>query len=66
MSGEQLRLQLELDRKSDPIEGRLTTQQGRTITFTGWLELMSALEHARDFETCLTDEDDDPPSQQQD
>jgi hypothetical protein len=65
MSGERLRLQLELDRKSDPIEGRLTTQQGRTITFTGWLELMSALEHAREFETCPRDEDD-PPSQPQD
>jgi hypothetical protein len=65
MSGERLRFQLELDRERDPIEGRLTTQQGQTITFTGWLELMSALEDARETEASPPDEDD-PPSREQD
>ena len=40
-----LRLQLELERASDPIEGRLHCD-GKTVPFCGWLELIAVLEAA--------------------
>jgi hypothetical protein len=37
-------LQLEVERGRQPIEGRLTDEAGSTVAFTGWLELIAALE----------------------
>jgi hypothetical protein len=42
-----LRVQLELRRGVEPIEGRLIDDHGEVVSFTGWLELMSVLEAAR-------------------
>jgi hypothetical protein len=42
-----LRVQLELRRGVEPIEGRLIDDHDEVVSFTGWLELMSVLEAAR-------------------
>jgi hypothetical protein len=42
-----LRLQLELERAGDPIRGRLHREHGEPVPFTGWLELIAAVEAAR-------------------
>lgn len=47
MDADLLRLQLELRRSTEPIEGRLTDEEGETTAFSGWLELIGALEAAR-------------------
>ena len=39
-----LRLELELDSHTDPIQGRLGSPDGELIPFTGWLELMAAMQ----------------------
>jgi hypothetical protein len=54
MTAEQLHLQLELDPDSNPIAGQLTPEQGDTIAFVGWLELMSALQKALNDRTGQT------------
>ncbi|HEY2656521.1 MAG TPA: hypothetical protein VGI55_12080 [Solirubrobacteraceae bacterium] len=42
-SGRQ-RFILELAPSAEPIAGSLTDERGTTVSFTGWLELASALE----------------------
>jgi hypothetical protein len=42
-----LHLHLEVERDGDPIEGRLIDQNGNSVSFAGWLELIAALEAAR-------------------
>jgi hypothetical protein len=44
MDPQPLRFQLELDRDRQPIQGRLSDEQGNRTTFTGWLELIALLE----------------------
>jgi hypothetical protein len=39
-----IRVSLELDPSADPIAGRVGAEQGADISFSGWLELISALE----------------------
>jgi hypothetical protein len=39
-----IRVALELDSLEDPIAGRLSPEQGAQIAFSGWLELISALQ----------------------
>ena len=46
MAAESLRLQLEIDRTHGQLQGRLSDEDGHTISFRGWLELISALEQA--------------------
>ena len=46
MAGNALHLELQLQTETEPITGRLTDQQGRAIDFTGWLELITAIEAA--------------------
>lgn len=47
MSTQALRLELELDRVDDPIEGRVRDQHGKTVHFSGWLDLITALDAIR-------------------
>jgi hypothetical protein len=47
MEPDPLRLQLELRRAGDPIEGRLSLERGKPVSFIGWLELIAAVEAAR-------------------
>jgi hypothetical protein len=47
MPTESLRLHIELQPASDPIEGHLADEHGETVSFTGWLELIAAIENAR-------------------
>ena len=47
MATEPLRFQLELAHESDPIEGLLRREQGENVPFTGWLELITAIEATR-------------------
>jgi hypothetical protein len=47
MQPDPLRLELELRRAGDPIEGRLSSEHGKPVSFTGWLELIAAVEAAR-------------------
>jgi hypothetical protein len=42
-----LHLQLEVERAGDPIEGRLIDQNGKSVSFAGWLELIAAVEAVR-------------------
>jgi hypothetical protein len=46
MPTDPLRLQIELQPASDPIEGHLAGEHGETVSFTGWLELIAVIEHA--------------------
>jgi len=39
-----VRLELELERERDPIEGRLVYEHGESLVFVGLLELMAAIE----------------------
>jgi hypothetical protein len=41
------RLSIELQRDSEPITGRIADPAGRSERFSGWLELIAALERAR-------------------
>jgi hypothetical protein len=41
------RFQLELNTNRNPIEGVLRDEQGETVAFTGWLELITLLERTR-------------------
>ena len=41
-----LRIELEVEREGDPIAGRLAYEDGESVSFTGWLELMAAIEVA--------------------
>jgi hypothetical protein len=50
------RLELELERGSDPISGELTDGGGLRWHFAGWLQLMSILERAKAPETRETGE----------
>lgn len=43
-ASDSLRLELELDSRTDPIEGHLGNPDGERIPFTGWLELMAAVQ----------------------
>jgi hypothetical protein len=47
MDLEPLRFQLELAVDSEPIEGLLHREQGESVPFTGWLELMAAIDATR-------------------
>ena len=47
MTTTRLRLVLELEGAGDPIAGRLRRGRGRAVPFTGWLELITAVEAAR-------------------
>jgi hypothetical protein len=42
-----IRLQLELDSCKDPIRGHVGNSDAEPIPFTGWLELMAAMERLR-------------------
>jgi hypothetical protein len=42
-----LRFELEIRRVGDPIEGRLSSEQGKPVSFIGWLELIAAVEATR-------------------
>ncbi|HVF79494.1 MAG TPA: hypothetical protein VNA28_14455 [Solirubrobacteraceae bacterium] len=50
---ELLQLQVAVDRDSEPIHGTLDDGAG-IIEFTGWLELMSAFDTARDRSQAST------------
>ena len=39
-----IRLELELDEYGDHVAGRIGDRRGRLLPFTGWLELMAAVE----------------------
>jgi hypothetical protein len=52
MDRQRLRFQLEVERERHPIEGALTDEHGHAVAFTGWLELIAALE-TRLTETVL-------------
>ena len=58
-----VRLQLELEPSAEPIEGRLTDERGETVAFTGWLELIGAVEAARASARPLTPQGGQPPPQ---
>ena len=47
MTRRPLRLQLELQDDGDPITGRLVLANSDSVVFTGWLELMAAIDAAR-------------------
>jgi hypothetical protein len=55
MTAEPRRLGIEVDFDSEPIEGRVYEGDDDGRRFSGWLGLMSALEHARKEEE--SDED---------
>jgi hypothetical protein len=44
---DKIRLVLELDRRADPIQGRLTAPDGHDTPFRGWLLLTALIESAR-------------------
>jgi hypothetical protein len=46
MTTKAFRLELEIERDRDPIVGRLSDEHGHTVRFTGWLELISAMQKA--------------------
>ena len=59
MEPDPLRLELELRRAGDPIEGRLSSEHGKPVSFIGWLELIAAVEAVRaddDHERGRTEE----------
>jgi len=41
-----LRIELELERHREPIQGKLVCEYHETVSFIGWLELMAAIEVA--------------------
>jgi hypothetical protein len=41
---DRVELRLELDRGIEPIHGRITTEDGATVEFAGWLALAGALQ----------------------
>ena len=43
---ERIKLALDLDLASEPIEGEVRAAGGSSHLFVGWLELTAALEHA--------------------
>jgi len=47
MESDRLRLELELRRAGEPIEGRLSSEHDETVWFTGWLELIAAVDAAK-------------------
>jgi hypothetical protein len=47
MSAQPIRLTIELENERDPIEGWLRVEHGEAVPFTGWLELMAAVEQVR-------------------
>jgi len=47
MEPDPLRLELELRRAGDPIEGVLSSEHGKPVSFIGWLELVAAVEAVR-------------------
>ena len=47
MADHLLHLRLDLDPRSDPIEGALTVGAGPPEPFVGWIELAAALERLR-------------------
>jgi hypothetical protein len=52
MDRQRLRFQLDVERDRHPIEGCLKDEQGNSVAFTGWLELIAVLE-TRLTETVL-------------
>ena len=44
MADQPLTLRLEIDPDGDPISGRISTSQGSSRPFRGWLELAAVLE----------------------
>jgi hypothetical protein len=44
------RLVIELDVEAEPITGQLSGPAGKALPFTGWLELMAAIEEVRGAE----------------
>ena len=54
MATDSLLLRLELERTGEPITGRLGDEDGESVSFTGWLELMAAVEAARAGAVGLT------------
>jgi hypothetical protein len=49
-------LQLEIQRDHDSISGHISDEHGHTIRFSGWLELISALEKALTIIAATPDE----------
>lgn len=47
VSGRSVHLQLSIETESDPIEGSLATGGGAPQGFCGWIELVAAIESAR-------------------
>ena len=45
---ETLSVTIELARDADPISGSVSEPAGSRRAFSGWLELIAALQHARD------------------
>jgi hypothetical protein len=62
MPTEPLRLQIELQPASDPIEGHLAGEHGETVSFIGWLELIAAIEQARAARPGRTPHGSEPPA----
>jgi hypothetical protein len=44
MAADPVRIEVELERGSEPIEGLLRHAHGESVPFTGWLELICAIE----------------------
>jgi hypothetical protein len=65
MEPDPLRLGLELRRTGDPIEGRLSSEHGRPVSFIGWLELMAAIEATRADDARRTGREVGPPPRPQ-
>jgi len=56
-------LQLEVRRAADPIEGCLRSEDGESVPFIGWLELMAAVETARADDDRRANGDRDRPAE---
>jgi hypothetical protein len=56
VTAQPLRLRIEIDPKGKPIQGQLSNEQGETIVFVGWLELIASLRKALNDSTSATQE----------
>jgi hypothetical protein len=62
MESDRLRLELELRRAREPIEGRLSSERDEAVPFIGWLELIAAVEAARAEDARRSEQEVKPPA----
>jgi hypothetical protein len=62
MPTDPLRLHIDLQPASEPIEGHLAGEHGETVSFTGWLELIAAIQHAMAGASDRTSHEGEPPA----